>query len=93
MTTFEKAWLVVKYCGLHDIPPLRQLQEVQPQPFDRTTGGASPTRIKRHEGATSVSSKKGDKRDTKSSSERLVDARLNRLGLGGERGESKGNSQ
>jgi hypothetical protein len=79
--------------SVHDIPPLRQLQEVQPQPFGRTTGGASPTRIKRHDGATSVSSKKGDSRDDKSSSEKIIDARLNRLGLGGERGEPKGNSQ
>ena len=78
--------------SIHDIPPLRQLQEVQPQPFGRTTGGSSPTRIKRVDGATSVSSKKGDSRDDKSSSERIIDARLNRLGLGGERGESKGNS-
>ena len=111
MTTFEKAWRVVKYCGreredpyhdrepplpipsVHDIPPLRRLQEVQPQPFSRTTGGASPTRIKRHEGATSVSSKKGDSRDAKSPSEKIIDARLARYGLGGERGEAKGNSQ
>ena len=110
MTTFEKAWRVVKYCGreredpyhdrepplpipsVHDIPELRQLQEMQPQPFGRTTGGASPTHIKRHDGGPSGSNKKGDDRDHKSSSEKIIDARLNRLGLGGERGESKGNS-
>ena len=28
----------------------------------------------------------------KSSSEKIIDARLNRLGLGGQRGEGKGNS-
>ena len=109
MTTFEKAWRVVKYCGnperepfhpndpppipvIHDIPPLRQLQEVQPQPFGRTTGGASPQHIKRHDGGPSGANKKGDDRDNKSSSEKIIDARLNRLGLGGERGVSKGNS-
>ena len=89
MTAFDKAWKMVKAIP-HEIPPLRQLQD-ESQRF-RDTAGSSPKYVKRNEGGTSVSSKKGDKRDMKSSSEKIIDARLNRLGLGGQRGEGKGNS-
>jgi len=91
MTAFEKAWGMVKAIP-HEIPPLRQLQD-ESQRFRRDTAGQSPQYTKRNEGGASVSSKKGDKRDMKSSAERLIDARLKRLGIGGERGEGKGNSQ
>ena len=69
----------------HDIPPLRQLQD-ESQRFTRTTAGRSPERVKRNDGGTSVSNRKGDSRDDKSSSEKIIDARLNRYGIGGERG-------
>jgi len=69
----------------HEIPPLRQLQD-ESQRFTRKTAGAKPPNIKRHEGGTSASNRKGDSRDEKTSTEKLIDARLNRLGIGGERG-------
>ena len=69
----------------HEIPELRQLQD-ESQRFTRITGGRSPERMKRHDGGTSASNRKGDSRDDKGSSEKIIDARLNRLGIGGERG-------
>jgi len=69
----------------HDIPPLRQLQD-ESQRFTRRSAGAKPPNTKRMEGGASVSNRKGDSRDEKTSTERIIDARLNRLGIGGERG-------
>ena len=89
MTELEKAGTTVKPIP-NEIPPLSQLQD-ESQRF-RDTAGSSPKYVTRNEGGASDSSKKGGKRDMKSSSEKIIDSRLKRIGLGGQRGEGKGTS-
>ena len=68
-----------------DLPALRTIGDSQMG--ERNSGGESPQRIKRVDGAPSMATTRGDKRDDRTAAERAVDHRLKEMER---RGGSKG---